>query len=270
MAQQGVMSLRHVQSIGYLFGQYAKMRQEWSAALTGKPYAMGGSALRPEATGYGLVYFVQHILVRHRFVTICAAQWLVARMSASHGATWCTPRSAPVSIHAAQLRPAPFDTRVQEGRCEKGGIDGKRVAVSGAGNVSTYAMEKLLERGAVPVTMSDSSGTVHEPEGFTQEGFEQVVQLKGEGKKLSEYESPGQGAPASAITVTSALRNNIRFRGGSVVRMRVGLLLVTLVRDLQQSGRGCIEPDVLARRSRSARARSRPRGMRTQLLQQPQ
>ena len=53
-----------LQSIGYLFGQYTKMRNEWSGALTGKPVAMGGSYLRPEATGYGLIYFVQHILVR--------------------------------------------------------------------------------------------------------------------------------------------------------------------------------------------------------------
>ena len=58
------MGVRRLQVIGYLFGQYKKLRNEWAGILTGKPYGFGGSNIRPEATGYGLVYFTQHILVR--------------------------------------------------------------------------------------------------------------------------------------------------------------------------------------------------------------
>ena len=54
----------HLQVIGFLFGQYKRLRNEWVGILTGKPDGFGGSNIRPEATGYGLVYFTQHIMVR--------------------------------------------------------------------------------------------------------------------------------------------------------------------------------------------------------------
>ena len=101
--------------IGYMFGQYKKIRNAFTGVLTGKGTNWGGSLIRPEATGYGLVYFVLNML----------------------------------------------DTRNDS-------IEGKTVAVSGSGNVAQYACEKLIELGAKPVTLSDSSGFIYDPDGITQ------------------------------------------------------------------------------------------------------
>ena len=95
---------------------------------------------------------------------------------------------------------------VQEGRCDGGSIEGQRVAVSGAGNVAYYAVEKLIELGAIPVTMSDSSGTVYEPEGITREGLDHIADLKSKGSKLSEYKSPGDGARTAKVSCTGRRR----------------------------------------------------------------
>lgn len=134
----------HVQVIGYLFGQYKRIRNEWTGVLTGKPFGFGGSNIRPEATGYGLVYFTRSILEDR------------------------------------------LGTELQ----------GKRVAVSGSGNVAQFAVEKLLTLGAVPVSMSDSGGCVVEPEGFTIEGLSQVMRIKAERGSLREYKPSAKGAPA--------------------------------------------------------------------------
>lgn len=111
--------------VGYMFGWYKKMSREFTGSFTGKGLAFGGSLMRPEATGYGNVYFLLNML----------------------------------------------NTK---------GIDlkGKRVAVSGAGNVALYTCEKLLALGAVPVSVSDSDGTLVIADGMTEELFRKIFELK--------------------------------------------------------------------------------------------
>ncbi|GIX62747.1 NADP-specific glutamate dehydrogenase [Babesia caballi] len=122
--------------VGYLFGQYRRLRNGFDGALTGKGLEWGGSQIRPEATGYGAVYFATAVL----------------------------------------------EDRMKEG------IAGKRCLVSGSGNVAQYAAEKLIDLGAIPVTLSDSSGYVYEPAGFTKEQLAVVMRLKNpHRKRLSEY-----------------------------------------------------------------------------------
>ncbi len=111
--------------IGYLFGQYKRIRNEFSGVLTGKALGWGGSLIRPEATGYGCVYFAQEMLA----------------------------------------------TR---GDC----LEGKTCLVSGSGNVAQYTVEKLLELGGRPVTLSDSDGFVHDPAGLDEEKLAFVMELK--------------------------------------------------------------------------------------------
>ena len=121
--------------IGYMFGQYKKIKNVFSGVLTGKGTNWGGSLVRPEATGYGLVYFVVNMLE------------------------------------------TKDDT-----------IKGKTVTVSGSGNVAQYACEKLIELGAKPITLSDSSGFIHDPDGITQEKLEYVKKLKdSRSARISEY-----------------------------------------------------------------------------------
>lgn len=111
--------------IGYLFGQYKRLRNEFTGVLTGKGLAWGGSLIRPEATGYGLVYFVVEML---------------------------------------------------KSRSES--LEGKRVAISGSGNVAQFAAAKALELGAKPVTLSDSTGFIYRAEGLTDEIIHFVMDLK--------------------------------------------------------------------------------------------
>jgi glutamate dehydrogenase (NADP+) len=121
--------------IGYLFGQYKRIRNEFSGALTGRGLAWGGSLIRPEATGYGLVYFVEEML----------------------------------------------RTRGQS-------LAGKRVAVSGAGNVSQYTIQKLLQLGAKPVTCSDSNGVIFDPDGIDHEKLAFIMELKNISRgRISQY-----------------------------------------------------------------------------------
>ena len=100
--------------IGYLYGQYKKITSSYEGVLTGKPYMFGGSLMRPEATGYGVVYFTQKMLELEN----------------------------------------------------KDGLKGKICTVSGAGNVALHAIEKLLEIGAIPVTCTDSRGTLYDSRGL--------------------------------------------------------------------------------------------------------
>ena len=121
--------------IGYMFGQYKKIKNVFSGVLTGKGTNWGGSLIRPEATGYGLVYFVVNML----------------------------------------------ETRDNT-------LEGKIVTISGSGNVAQYACEKLIELGAKPITLSDSSGFIHDPDGITQEKLEYVKELKdNRSARISEY-----------------------------------------------------------------------------------
>ena len=111
--------------IGYLFGQYKRIRNEFTGVLTGKALEWGGSLVRPEATGYGSVYFAQEMLA----------------------------------------------TRDD-------GLEGKVCLVSGSGNVAQYTVEKLIDLGARPVTMSDSDGFIHDPDGIDAEKLAFVMELK--------------------------------------------------------------------------------------------
>lgn len=111
--------------VGYMFGWYKKMTREFTGSFTGKGLDFGGSLMRPEATGYGNVYFLLNML-------------------------------GTKDIDLA----------------------GKRVAISGAGNVALYTCEKLLALGAVPVSMSDSDGTLYVPDGITPELFRKIFDLK--------------------------------------------------------------------------------------------
>ncbi len=111
--------------IGYLFGQYKRLRNEFTGVLTGKGLNWGGSLIRPEANGYGSVYFAKEMLA----------------------------------------------TRKQT-------FEGKIALVSGSGNVAQYTVEKLLDLGAKPVTMSDSAGCIYDPDGITREKLAFVMELK--------------------------------------------------------------------------------------------
>jgi len=126
--------------IGWLFGQYKKQTKLWEGVLTGKQLSWGGSLIRPEATGYGLVYYVDH-MIRY----------------ASGG---------------------------------KESFEGKKVAISGSGNVAQYAAYKAIELGATIVSLSDSKGSIIAEEGgITPEQIEVIAKLKVERKQLTEVES---------------------------------------------------------------------------------
>lgn len=118
--------------IGYLFGQYKRIRDEFSGVLTGKGLAWGGSKCRTEATGYGLIYIVRE--------------------------------------HLSALG----DT-----------LSGKKVLVSGAGNVATYAIEKAQEFGAKVLTCSDSTGYIYDEEGIDLALLKEVKEARRE--RLSAY-----------------------------------------------------------------------------------
>ena len=121
--------------IGFMFGQYKRIKNEFTGVLTGKKTDWGGSLIRPEATGYGTVYFVEEML----------------------------------------------KTRNES-------ISGKVATISGSGNVAQYACEKLIQLGAKPVTLSDSSGYIYDPEGITSEKLEFVKKLKkNSSARISEY-----------------------------------------------------------------------------------
>jgi glutamate dehydrogenase/leucine dehydrogenase len=111
--------------IGFLFGQFKRIRNRFEGVLTGKGITWGGSLIRPEATGYGCVYFAQEMM----------------------------------------------GTRGES-------LEGKRVAISGSGNVAQYAAEKCLELGAKVVTLSDSSGFIVAEEGLSEEMWSEVMDLK--------------------------------------------------------------------------------------------
>ncbi len=121
--------------IGYLFGQYKRIRNEFVGVLTGKGLNWGGSLIRPEATGYGQVYFAEEML-NHKGDS----------------------------------------------------LKGKVCTVSGSGNVAQYATEKALDFGAKVVTMSDSGGYIHDPEGIDREKLAWVMELKNVKRgRISEY-----------------------------------------------------------------------------------
>jgi glutamate dehydrogenase (NADP+) len=121
--------------IGFMFGQYKRIRNEFTGVLTGKGLNWGGSLIRPEATGYGCVYFAEEMLK-----------------------------------HVGDS------------------FNGKTVSVSGSGNVAQYATEKATELGAKVVTLSDSSGTIHDENGIDKEKLAWVMDLKNNRRgRIKEY-----------------------------------------------------------------------------------
>jgi glutamate dehydrogenase (NADP+) len=121
--------------IGYLFGQYKRLRNEFTGVLTGKGLGWGGSLIRPEATGYGCVYFADEML-----------------------------------------------------KTRKDSLDGKVCLVSGSGNVAQYTVEKLLDLGAMTITLSDSDGFIHDPDGIDREKLAYVLDLKNNRRgRIKEY-----------------------------------------------------------------------------------
>ena len=111
--------------IGYLFGQYKKIKNEFCGILTGKALNWGGSLIRPEATGYGCVYFAEEMM-----------------------------------------------------KLKKETLKGKICTVSGSGNVAQYTVEKLNQLGAKAVTLSDSNGTIYDPDGIDDKKLAYVMELK--------------------------------------------------------------------------------------------
>lgn len=124
--------------IGYLFGQYKRLRNEWVGVLTGKGLSYGGSLARTQATGYGLVYIVDEHL-----------------------------------------------------KCHGDSLQGKIVSVSGSGNVATYATEKAQQLGAKVVTLSDSTGWIHDPNGIDVALVKQIKEV--ERARISEYAKRREG-----------------------------------------------------------------------------
>lgn len=118
--------------IGYLYGQYKRIRKLNEGVLTGKGLSYGGSLARTEATGYGLLYLTEEML-----------------------------------------------------KCNGQDISGKTVCVSGAGNVAIYAIEKALQLGAKPVTCSDSTGWVYDPDGIDVKALKKIKEV--DRKRLTEY-----------------------------------------------------------------------------------
>ena len=111
--------------VGYMFGAYKKYCRQFQGVLTGKGLEFGGSLIRPEATGYGTVYFLRAML-----------------------------------------------------KTKGDSVEGKKVLISGAGNVAQYAAEKVLQLGGTPMTMSDSNGYIYDPDGITREKLDYIMELK--------------------------------------------------------------------------------------------
>lgn len=128
--------------IGYMFGQYKRITNQFTGVLTGKGLEYGGSLIRTEATGYGAVYFLANML-----------------------------------------------------KTKSDDLVGKVAVISGSGNVATHAAEKVTMLGGKVVTMSDSAGFIHDPDGITQEKIDWIKQLKNVRRgRISEYVDQFKGA----------------------------------------------------------------------------
>jgi glutamate dehydrogenase (NADP+) len=133
--------------VGYMFGMYKRLANEWTGVFTGKGMSWGGSLIRPEATGYGCVYFAEEMAL-----------------------------------------------------AQKKSMAGMTCLVSGSGNVATFTVEKLNQLGAKPVTMSDSSGFIHDPAGIDAEKLAFVRELKEVKRgRISEYAARFKGSTFTAV-----------------------------------------------------------------------
>ena len=121
--------------VGYMYGQYKRIKNEFTGVFTGKGIEWGGSLIRPEATGYGTVYFAEEML-----------------------------------------------------KTRNDSIKGKVVAISGSGNVAQYATEKCIQLGAKVVTLSDSNGSIYDPDGIDRNKLDFVMELKNQKRgRIKEY-----------------------------------------------------------------------------------
>ncbi|HEY0326640.1 MAG TPA: NADP-specific glutamate dehydrogenase [Allosphingosinicella sp.] len=128
--------------IGFMFGQYKRITNAWEGVLTGKGMEYGGSLIRPEATGYGAVYFLENMV----------------------------------------------KTRGRD-------LTGVNAVISGSGNVATHAAEKIVQLGGKVLTLSDSEGYVHDPDGFDLEKIQWVKDHKTHRRgRISEYAQEFKGA----------------------------------------------------------------------------
>ncbi|HOL80034.1 MAG TPA: NADP-specific glutamate dehydrogenase, partial [Clostridiales bacterium] len=118
--------------IGYMFGQYKRLKGVWEGVFTGKGLSYGGSLVRTEATGYGLLYILEEML-----------------------------------------------------KCKGIALEGKKILVSGSGNVAIYAIEKAHQLGAKVLTCSDSNGWVYDPEGIDLAALKEIKEVKRQ--RLTEY-----------------------------------------------------------------------------------
>ncbi|KAK1138660.1 NADP-dependent glutamate dehydrogenase [Aspergillus melleus] len=154
--------------VGFLFGQYRRIRNQWEGVLTGKGGSWGGSLIRPEATGYGVVYYVDH-MIKH----------------ATDG---------------------------------KESFAGKRVAISGSGNVAQYAALKVIELGGSVVSLSDSQGSLVAKDGssFTPEEIDIIAKLKVDRKQIA------------SISGTETFASKFRYIPGARPWIHVGKVDVAL------------------------------------------
>mgnify|MGYP002635263980 FL=1 len=121
--------------ISFMFGQYKRLKNEFTGALTGKALEFGGSLIRKEATGYGCAYFMEEML-KH----------------------------------------------------QGDSIEGKTCIVSGSGNVAQFAAQKIMQLGGKVITLSDSSGFIHDPDGLNEEKLEYIIDLKTNRRgRISEF-----------------------------------------------------------------------------------
>jgi len=128
--------------IGYMFGQYKRLTNEFTGVLTGKGLEYGGSLIRTEATGYGAVYFLQNML-----------------------------------------------------KNVGNSVEGKTAVISGSGNVATHAAEKVVQLGGKVLTLSDSEGFIHDPDGIDQTKINWIKDLKNKRRgRISEYVKEFKGA----------------------------------------------------------------------------
>ena len=158
--------------IGFLFGQYKRIRGLYEGVLTGKGLSFGGSLARTEATGYGLLYFVN-----------------------------------------AMLKANDID------------IAGKTIVVSGAGNVAIYAIEKAQQLGGKPVTCSDSTGWIHDPEGIDVELLKEIKEVRrerltayAEARESAEYhEGKGVWTIKCDIALPCATQNELQLEDAKIL-----------------------------------------------------
>ena len=158
--------------IGFLFGQYKRIRGLYEGVLTGKGLSFGGSLARTEATGYGLLYFTN-----------------------------------------AMLKANDID------------IAGKTIIVSGAGNVAIYAIEKAQQLGGKPVTCSDSTGWIYDPEGIDVELLKEIKEVRrerltayAEARPSAEYhEGKGVWTVKADIALPCATQNELQLEDAKIL-----------------------------------------------------